>query len=50
MRVPVVAVTALALGLTTTRVKKLAKLLLSPEVRRFIQDEYSGSVLPTTCG
>ncbi|GGY76900.1 lipoprotein [Streptomyces olivaceoviridis] len=30
------------------RVKKLAKLLVSPEVRTFIQDKYHGSVLPAT--
>ncbi|MEU4795557.1 MetQ/NlpA family ABC transporter substrate-binding protein [Streptomyces sp. NPDC023327] len=28
------------------RVRKLAKLLTSPEVRRFIEDKYQGSVLP----
>ncbi|TGB13685.1 MetQ/NlpA family ABC transporter substrate-binding protein [Streptomyces sp. MZ04] len=28
------------------RVKKLAKLLTSPEVKRFIEDKYKGSVLP----
>ncbi len=28
------------------RVKKLAKLLTSPEVKKFIEDTYSGSVLP----
>ncbi|MFH8563346.1 MetQ/NlpA family ABC transporter substrate-binding protein [Streptomyces sp. NPDC017988] len=28
------------------RVRKLAKLLTSPEVKRFIEDEYKGSVLP----
>ena len=27
------------------RVKKLAKLLTSPEVKKFIQDKYAGSVL-----
>ncbi|MEV5146843.1 MetQ/NlpA family ABC transporter substrate-binding protein [Streptomyces sp. NPDC052727] len=32
------------------RVKKLAALLLSPEVRTFIQDKYHGSVLPATGG
>ncbi|MFM9367737.1 MetQ/NlpA family ABC transporter substrate-binding protein [Streptomyces sp. Da 82-17] len=30
------------------RVKKLAKLLTSPEVQRFIEDKYQGSVLPVT--
>ncbi|MFD4524704.1 MetQ/NlpA family ABC transporter substrate-binding protein [Streptomyces sp. NPDC058470] len=30
------------------RVKKLAKLLTSPEVRKFIEDKYKGSVLPVT--
>ncbi|MFF8094829.1 MetQ/NlpA family ABC transporter substrate-binding protein [Streptomyces sp. NPDC016675] len=29
------------------RVKKLAKLLTSPEVKKFIEDHYAGSVLPT---
>ncbi|GAA4001064.1 MetQ/NlpA family ABC transporter substrate-binding protein [Streptomyces marokkonensis] len=29
------------------RVKKLAKLLTSPEVEKFIEDNYAGSVLPT---
>ncbi|MET9819215.1 MULTISPECIES: MetQ/NlpA family ABC transporter substrate-binding protein [unclassified Streptomyces] len=29
------------------RVKKLAKLLTSPEVKKFIQDKYAGSVLPS---
>ncbi|GGW50261.1 lipoprotein [Streptomyces lucensis JCM 4490] len=29
------------------RVKKLAKLLTSPEVKKFIEDKYQGSVLPT---
>ncbi|MDI3407152.1 MetQ/NlpA family ABC transporter substrate-binding protein [Streptomyces cavernicola] len=29
------------------RVKKLAKLLTSPEVKKFIEDEYAGSVLPS---
>ncbi|MFI8950755.1 MetQ/NlpA family ABC transporter substrate-binding protein [Streptomyces sp. NPDC053750] len=29
------------------RVKKLAKLLTSPEVKKFIEDNYSGSVLPS---
>jgi D-methionine transport system substrate-binding protein len=29
------------------RVKKLAKLLTSPEVKKFIEDNYAGSVLPT---
>lgn len=32
------------------RVKKLAKLLTSPEVRKFIEDEYQGSVLPVEAG
>ena len=32
------------------RVKKLAKLLTSPEVRKFIEDKYKGSVLPVTSG
>ncbi|MEU1666098.1 MetQ/NlpA family ABC transporter substrate-binding protein [Streptomyces sparsogenes] len=32
------------------RVKKLAKLLTSPEVRKFIQEKYKGSVLPVTGG
>jgi D-methionine transport system substrate-binding protein len=32
------------------RVKKLAKLLTSPEVRKFIEDKYKGSVLPVTAG
>ncbi|MFF5536153.1 MetQ/NlpA family ABC transporter substrate-binding protein [Streptomyces cinerochromogenes] len=32
------------------RVRKLAKLLVSPEVRTFIQDRYHGSVLPVTGG
>jgi D-methionine transport system substrate-binding protein len=27
------------------RVKKLAKLLTSPEVKKFIEDKYAGSVL-----
>ncbi|MFJ8821981.1 MetQ/NlpA family ABC transporter substrate-binding protein [Streptomyces sp. NPDC102467] len=30
------------------RVKKLAKLLTSPEVKKFIEDKYKGSVLPVT--
>ncbi|MEU9168348.1 MetQ/NlpA family ABC transporter substrate-binding protein [Streptomyces sp. NPDC048420] len=29
------------------RVKKLAKLLTSPEVRKFIEDKYEGSVIPS---
>jgi D-methionine transport system substrate-binding protein len=29
------------------RVKKLAKLLTSPEVRKFIEDKYAGSVIPS---
>ncbi|MFJ4952034.1 MetQ/NlpA family ABC transporter substrate-binding protein [Streptomyces sp. NPDC088760] len=32
------------------RVRKLAALLVSPEVRTFIQDKYHGSVLPVTGG
>jgi D-methionine transport system substrate-binding protein len=32
------------------RVKKLAELLTSPEVRKFIEDKYKGSVLPVTSG
>ncbi|MGX1913138.1 MetQ/NlpA family ABC transporter substrate-binding protein [Streptomyces phaeochromogenes] len=32
------------------RVEKLAKLLTSPEVTKFIKDEYQGSVLPVTSG
>ncbi|WP_225821996.1 MetQ/NlpA family ABC transporter substrate-binding protein [Streptomyces naphthomycinicus] len=32
------------------RVKKLAELLVSPEVRAFIQDKYHGSVLPVSAG
>ncbi|MFE4717113.1 metal ABC transporter substrate-binding protein, partial [Streptomyces sp. NPDC056728] len=32
------------------RVKKLAVLLTSPEVRKFIEDKYQGSVLPVTAG
>ncbi|WP_432586065.1 MetQ/NlpA family ABC transporter substrate-binding protein [Streptomyces sp. HD1123-B1] len=32
------------------RVKKLATLLTSPEVRKFIQHKYRGSVLPVTAG
>jgi D-methionine transport system substrate-binding protein len=32
------------------RVKKLAALLVSPEVRAFIRDKYHGSVLPATGG
>ncbi|MEV0442825.1 MetQ/NlpA family ABC transporter substrate-binding protein [Streptomyces spectabilis] len=31
-------------------VRKLAKLLKSPEVKKFIEDEYKGSVLPVTTG
>ncbi|CAM5729790.1 Lipoprotein OS=Streptomyces tendae OX=1932 GN=F3L20_10065 PE=3 SV=1 [Streptomyces tendae] len=27
--------------------KKLAKLLTSPEVKKFIEDNYAGSVLPS---
>ena len=30
------------------RVKKLAKLLTSPEVKKFIEEKYQGSVLPAT--
>ncbi|MFD6496105.1 MetQ/NlpA family ABC transporter substrate-binding protein, partial [Streptomyces sp. NPDC060188] len=29
------------------RVKKLAKLLTSPEVKKFIEDKYAGSVIPS---
>ncbi len=29
------------------RVKKLAKLLTSPEVKKFIEDTYDGAVLPS---
>ncbi|WP_043681926.1 MetQ/NlpA family ABC transporter substrate-binding protein [Streptomyces xylophagus] len=29
------------------RVKKLAKLLVSPEVKKFIEDKYAGSVIPS---
>ena len=29
------------------RVKKLAKLLNSPEVKKFIEDKYAGAVLPS---
>jgi D-methionine transport system substrate-binding protein len=29
------------------RVKKLAKLLTSPEVKKFIEDKYQGSVIPS---
>lgn len=29
------------------RVKKLAKLLVSPEVKKFIEDQYAGSVIPS---
>ncbi|MFD3561494.1 MetQ/NlpA family ABC transporter substrate-binding protein [Streptomyces sp. NPDC058686] len=32
------------------RVKKLATLLTSPEVKKFIEDKYQGSVLPVTAG
>lgn len=32
------------------RVKKLAELLTSPEVKKFIEDKYKGSVLPVTSG
>ncbi|WP_405911221.1 MULTISPECIES: MetQ/NlpA family ABC transporter substrate-binding protein [unclassified Streptomyces] len=32
------------------RVQKLAKLLTSPEVKKFIEDKYKGSVLPVTSG
>ncbi|WP_033324860.1 MetQ/NlpA family ABC transporter substrate-binding protein [Streptomyces yerevanensis] len=32
------------------RVRKLAKLLTSAEVRKFIEDKYQGSVLPVTSG
>ncbi|MFD4550905.1 MetQ/NlpA family ABC transporter substrate-binding protein [Streptomyces sp. NPDC058466] len=32
------------------RVKKLAKLLTSPDVKKFIEDKYKGSVLPVTAG
>jgi D-methionine transport system substrate-binding protein len=32
------------------RVKKLAKLLTSSEVKKFIEDKYKGSVLPVTSG
>ncbi|WP_055615336.1 MetQ/NlpA family ABC transporter substrate-binding protein [Streptomyces phaeochromogenes] len=32
------------------RVEKLAKLLTSPEVTKFIKDKYQGSVLPVTSG
>ncbi|EPH45833.1 MetQ/NlpA family ABC transporter substrate-binding protein [Streptomyces aurantiacus] len=32
------------------RVKKLAELLTSPEVKKFIEDKYKGSVLPVTAG
>ncbi|MEU2585003.1 MetQ/NlpA family ABC transporter substrate-binding protein [Streptomyces avermitilis] len=32
------------------RVKKLAKLLTSPEVKKFIEDKYRGSVLPVVSG
>ncbi|GGS02839.1 lipoprotein [Streptomyces aureoverticillatus] len=32
------------------KVKKLAKLLTSPEVKKFIEDKYKGSVLPVTTG
>ncbi|MFJ4835580.1 MetQ/NlpA family ABC transporter substrate-binding protein [Streptomyces sp. NPDC088747] len=32
------------------RVVKLAELLTSPEVRKFIEDKYKGSVLPVTSG
>ncbi|MGW1283293.1 MetQ/NlpA family ABC transporter substrate-binding protein, partial [Streptomyces sp. NPDC002586] len=29
------------------RVEKLAKLLTSPEVKKFIEDKYQGSVIPS---
>ncbi|MEU9291207.1 MetQ/NlpA family ABC transporter substrate-binding protein [Streptomyces sp. NPDC048275] len=32
------------------RVKKLVELLTSPEVKKFIEDKYKGSVLPVTSG
>ncbi|GDY72677.1 hypothetical protein SAV31267_021620 [Streptomyces avermitilis] len=32
------------------RVEKLAKLLTSPEVKKFIEDKYRGSVLPVVSG
>ncbi|MFJ2772503.1 MetQ/NlpA family ABC transporter substrate-binding protein [Streptomyces sp. NPDC087300] len=32
------------------RIKKLAKLLTSPEVKKFIEDKYKGSVLPVQAG
>ncbi|ATL26361.1 MetQ/NlpA family ABC transporter substrate-binding protein [Streptomyces formicae] len=32
------------------RIKKLAKLLTSPEVKKFIEDKYQGSVLPVETG
>jgi D-methionine transport system substrate-binding protein len=32
------------------RVKKLAKLLTSSEVKKFIEDKYKGSVLPVASG
>ncbi|MFJ3628370.1 MetQ/NlpA family ABC transporter substrate-binding protein [Streptomyces albidoflavus] len=32
------------------RVKKLAELLTSPEVKKFIEDTYKGSVIPATAG
>ncbi|MFJ7782501.1 MetQ/NlpA family ABC transporter substrate-binding protein [Streptomyces albidoflavus] len=32
------------------RVKKLAELLTSPEVKKFIEDEFKGSVIPATVG
>ncbi|MFF9088764.1 MetQ/NlpA family ABC transporter substrate-binding protein [Streptomyces sp. NPDC014991] len=32
---------------TDPRVKKLAKLLTSPEVKKFIEDKYQGSVIPS---
>ncbi|MFE0173142.1 MetQ/NlpA family ABC transporter substrate-binding protein [Streptomyces sp. NPDC059002] len=32
------------------RIKKLAKLLTSPEVKKFIEDKYKGSVLPVATG
>ena len=41
---------AVAGGEDDPRVKKLAKLLTSPEVRKFIQEKYKGSVLPVTAG
>lgn len=32
------------------RVEKLAKLLVSSDVKKFIEDKYKGSVLPVTSG